>query len=38
MAQAKASIELNIDVARVWQLIGGFDSLPDWLPFIPRAP
>ncbi|AZC15762.1 MULTISPECIES: SRPBCC family protein [Pseudomonas] len=37
MAQAKASIELNIDAARVWQLIGGFDSLPDWLPFIPQS-
>lgn len=20
---------------QVWQLIGGFDSLPDWLPYIP---
>ncbi|MFD5062229.1 SRPBCC family protein [Streptomyces sp. NPDC058394] len=22
---------------RVWQLIGGFDSLPDWLPYIPES-
>jgi hypothetical protein len=22
---------------RVWQLIGGFDSLPDWLPYIPAS-
>lgn len=21
----------------VWQLIGGFDALPDWLPFIPKS-
>ena len=22
---------------RVWQLIGGFDTLPDWLPYIPKS-
>jgi hypothetical protein len=22
---------------RVWQLIGGFNSLPDWLPYIPSS-
>ncbi|HHG1579743.1 TPA: SRPBCC family protein, partial [Klebsiella pneumoniae] len=22
---------------QVWQLMGGFDSLPDWLPFIPKS-
>lgn len=21
----------------MWQLIGGFDSLPDWLPYIPES-
>ncbi|WP_413814794.1 SRPBCC family protein, partial [Klebsiella pneumoniae] len=24
-------------VDQVWQLMGGFDSLPDWLPFIPKS-
>ncbi|MGQ0516575.1 SRPBCC family protein, partial [Bacillus sp. D-CC] len=22
---------------QVWQLIGGFNSLPDWLPYIPSS-
>ncbi|MFJ1791678.1 SRPBCC family protein [Kitasatospora griseola] len=22
---------------RVWSLIGGFDALPDWLPYIPES-
>ena len=22
---------------RLWQLIGGFHALPDWLPFIPES-
>jgi len=21
----------------VWKLIGGFDSLPDWLPYVPKS-
>ena len=37
MAQASASITLAATPDRVWQLIGGFDSLPDWLPYIPRS-
>ena len=32
MAQASATITLPVAPDRVWQLIGGFDSLPDWLP------
>ncbi|MFK8333011.1 SRPBCC family protein [Pseudomonas sp. BJa5] len=37
MATAQASIDLHIDADRVWQLIGGFDALPDWLPFVPHS-
>ncbi|HEY4351788.1 MAG TPA: SRPBCC family protein [Paraburkholderia sp.] len=37
MAQASASIEIAAPADRVWQLIGGFGSLPDWLPFIPSS-
>ena len=36
MAQASASIELAASPERVWRVIGGFGSLPDWLPFIPH--
>ena len=37
MATAQATITLATDANRVWQLIGGFDALPDWLPFIPES-
>ncbi|MBB6489393.1 SRPBCC family protein [Rhizobium lusitanum] len=37
MAQASATITLPVAADRVWQLIGGFDSLPDWLPYIPKS-
>lgn len=37
MAQASASIDVAASPADVWQLIGGFDSLPDWLPYIPKS-
>ncbi|GJG98458.1 SRPBCC family protein [Cupriavidus pauculus] len=37
MAQASANITLPVSPDRVWQLIGGFDSLPDWLPYIPKS-
>lgn len=37
MATAQATIDLHIDADRVWQLIGGFDALPDWLPFVPHS-
>ena len=37
MAKATAFIDLNADIDQVWHLIGGFDSLPDWLPFIPQS-
>src|SRR5215831_6160382 len=37
MAQASASIDVAASADKVWQLIGGFDSLPDWLPFAPKS-
>ncbi|MFJ2989635.1 SRPBCC family protein [Collimonas sp. NPDC087041] len=37
MASTSASIEIAATAERVWQLIGGFNSLPDWLPYIPGS-
>jgi hypothetical protein len=37
MAEASASIDIDRPAAEVWQLIGGFGSLPDWLPYIPKS-
>ena len=37
MAQASASIRIPDSPDAVWQLIGGFNSLPDWLPYIPSS-
>ena len=37
MASTVASIRLPRSADQVWQLIGGFDSLPDWLPYIPSS-
>ncbi|CAM5456193.1 SRPBCC family protein [Streptomyces hirsutus] len=37
MATTTASLDLPQDPDRVWQLIGGFGSLPDWLPYIPES-
>ena len=37
MAQTIASIDVAVSADVVWQLIGGFNSLPDWLPFIPKS-
>ncbi len=37
MASAKATINLNVPPDEVWDLIGGFGSLPDWLPYIPKS-
>src|SRR5271155_2803589 len=31
-----SSIELAFPAGQVGQLMGGFGSLPDWLPYIPR--
>ncbi|MFF5858057.1 SRPBCC family protein [Streptomyces sp. NPDC012751] len=37
MASTTASIDLPLSPAAVWRLIGGFGSLPDWLPYIPQS-
>ncbi|MFJ6850437.1 SRPBCC family protein [Streptomyces sp. NPDC091271] len=37
MATTTASIRISVSPDRVWQLIGGFDTLPDWLPYIPKS-
>jgi hypothetical protein len=37
VATASASITLPATPGIVWALIGGFDSLPDWLPYIPSS-
>ena len=37
MAQASASIDISAPPDQVWQLIGGFNSLPDWLPYISKS-
>ncbi|MRW84154.1 SRPBCC family protein [Pseudoduganella sp. FT26W] len=37
MAKASTSINIPAPADQVWQLIGGFDSLPDWLPYIPKS-
>ncbi|MHB2248561.1 SRPBCC family protein [Pseudomonas fitomaticsae] len=37
MATASATIDIPASADQVWQLIGGFNTLPDWLPFIPDS-
>ncbi|MGD1223025.1 SRPBCC family protein [Streptomyces krungchingensis] len=37
MATTRASIDIPRSADRVWDLIGGFGSLPDWLPYIPQS-
>ena len=37
MATASAFIDIPASADDVWQLMGGFNSLPDWLPFIPKS-
>lgn len=37
MAKTSVSIEIPASADAVWQLMGGFDALPDWLPFIPKS-
>ena len=36
-AQASASVDISASPDQVWDLIGGFGSLPDWLPYIPQS-
>ncbi|WP_330455562.1 SRPBCC family protein [Streptomyces sp. NBC_00820] len=37
MASTSVSRIVPASPEHVWRLIGGFDSLPDWLPFIPSS-
>ena len=37
MASTNVSMEIAAPADKVWQLIGGFNSLPDWLPYIPAS-
>jgi hypothetical protein len=37
MASTIASITIPVPAEHVWRLIGGFNSLPDWLPYIPDS-
>jgi hypothetical protein len=37
MANATSSVDLRVPADEVWKLIGGFGSLPDWLPYIPTS-
>ncbi|UXJ69493.1 SRPBCC family protein [Lysinibacillus fusiformis] len=37
MANTITSSKISASPEQVWQLIGGFDSLPDWLPYIPSS-
>ena len=37
MSSAKATVELNVPPDEVWQLIGGFGSLPDWIPGLTQS-
>jgi hypothetical protein len=37
MAKASSSVELAVPADQVWKLMGGFGSLPEWLPYIPKS-
>lgn len=37
MANAIATLEIPASADQVWQLIGGFNNLPKWLPFIVKS-
>ncbi|WP_339420429.1 MULTISPECIES: SRPBCC family protein [unclassified Pseudomonas] len=37
MATASSVIEIPVSADQVWQLIGGFNSLPDWLALIVKS-
>ena len=34
MATASANVRIPVSADNVWALVGGFQSLPNWLPFI----
>ena len=37
MPTASATIDIPASADQVWQLVGGFNSLPDWLAFIAKS-
>ncbi|MEU9150594.1 SRPBCC family protein [Streptomyces sp. NPDC048417] len=37
MTAARVTLDVRQSADRVWQLIGGFGSLPDWLPYITES-
>lgn len=37
MAYTTTTVKIPASPDQIWQLIGGFDSLPDWLPYIPNS-
>lgn len=37
MATASATIDIPASADQVWQLVGGFNTLPDWLPLITES-
>jgi hypothetical protein len=37
VAQASSAIDIPAPPDQVWQLIGGFGSLPDWWPYIVKS-
>ncbi|MFL1505407.1 SRPBCC family protein [Pseudomonas sp. O64] len=37
MATASSVIEVPVSADQVWQLVGGFNALPDWLPLIVKS-
>ncbi|GAA3162744.1 MULTISPECIES: SRPBCC family protein [Streptomyces] len=37
MASTTVSRTVAASPEKVWSLIGGFDALPDWLPYIPES-
>ncbi|MER0242495.1 SRPBCC family protein [Streptomyces sp. HSW2009] len=37
MASTSVSRTVPATPDKVWSLIGGFDALPDWLPYIPES-
>jgi Polyketide cyclase / dehydrase and lipid transport len=37
MSSVTITAELQVAPDKVWQLIGGFGSLPDWIPFVTQC-
>ena len=37
MAKVSMTTDLNVSADQVWQLIGGFNALPDWHPSVEKS-